>query len=154
MIRPAKMTDIPRLVDILKDAHSRSVYAGKVGVDERQARGLLAEAVMASFNSAAFAKVSERAGQIEGFLIGITAPLYLIGDRLMATDLFWIATAQVEPRDPRQLMADFIAWAKANPLVFEVRCGTTPVIQAPEKAARILKRLGMNEYGQFHRLEV
>lgn len=154
MIRPAKMTDILRMVDILKDAHSRSIYAGKCGVNERQAKGLLGEAVMASFSGAAFADVSERAGQVEGFLIGITAPVYLIGDRLMATDLFWIATTQVEPKDPRQLMARFIEWAKAIPDVCEIRCGTTPVIQAPEKAARMLKRLGMTEFGQFHRLEV
>ncbi|WP_420411599.1 hypothetical protein [Roseibium sp.] len=148
------MTDIPRLLEILADAHSRSIYADVCGIDRTRAKTLLMEVIRASFDGEAYAAVAEVQGQVEGFILGVEEPLYLIGDKSLVTDLFWVATSRVNPRDPRQLMAGMVEWGQTRPHAVEIRCGTTPVIQEPEKAARMLKRLGFKPYGQFSRLEI
>ena len=154
MIRQATLSDIWRLLEILQEAHSRSIYADVCGIDRERAKGLLSEGIAASFNGQAFAAVAEQAGQVEGFILGSEEPLYLIGDKTVVTDLFWVATSRVDARDPRQLMAGLISWGRLRPNAAEIRCGTTPVIQEPEKAARMLNRLGFEPYGTFHRMEI
>jgi len=47
-----------------------------------------------------------------------------------------------------------LEWAWASPHVIEVVCGTTAVIDGePDKAGKILRRLGMNLWGSLYRQE-
>lgn len=154
MIRQARLQDIPELMRLLRNAHAGSHYATQCGIDDVAAKGLLMQVIAGAWEGQTFAEVAEAAGTVEGFILGHTAPVYLIGDRQMATDLFWLASKRVDPRDPRRLMANMIAWARSRPDVIEIRCGATPVLQEPDKAGRMLKRLGLEPYGSFYRMEI
>lgn len=157
MIRPATFGDIPRLVSILEDAHARSHYAeSSVNVDAKEAKRILVNAIQrhGTKNGGSFVMVAETAGKVEGFILGVVARIYHVGDRLMASDLFWICTPDVDPRDPVRLMKAMIAWAKTCPGVVEVQVGSTSVVQDPEKSARILEAIGMKPYGLINRMEI
>jgi hypothetical protein len=69
---------------------------------------------------ACFVEVAERFGTVEGFIVGILQRVLHIGTHLQGTDLFWIATPQVEARDPSRLMRNMIAWAEQSPGVIEI----------------------------------
>ena len=156
MIRPAKMQDIPAILNLLEDAHSRSIYADVCGIHCDTALGLLSQSVWGAKQQGSefFAHVAETDGTIEGLIIGMAVPLYLIGDKLMVSDLFWVCSENVDPKDPIRLMKAMIHWAQHKSDVVEVRCGATPVIQSPEKASKMLKHLGMQPYGEFFRMEI
>jgi len=150
------MQDIPALIKLLEEAHQRSIYADVCGVDIGLATDLLSQGIWASKfdGSNSFARVSETDGTVEGFILGMAVPLYLIGDKLMVSDLFWLCSERVDPKDPIKLMKSLIEWGEQLPDVVEIRCGATPVIQSPEKASRLLKHLGMEPYGEFFKKEV
>ena len=154
MIRPAKHQDIPRCRAIMRDAYDRSDYAGTLcGFDDAEATRLLVHAVQ-KHQDGAFFEVAESKGEVEAFIVGILSRVYCVGTKLRASDLFWLATEQVEPRQPRKLMKNMITWARSNPDVVEVYCGATAVVQDPDKAGRILESLGMKHYGAIYRLPV
>jgi len=156
MIRDAKFADIPRVVDFLKSAYLRSHYAedGTVGIDIREAKRLLVQSIQRHGNQnggGCWVQVAETEGVITGLLLGTLARVYVIGDKLMATDLFWTTSPMADPRDAGNLMRGFIAWARTCPQVVEIRCGTTSIIGSPETGGSILKRLGLEDYGRIYR---
>jgi hypothetical protein len=152
MIRDATFADIPSMRRVLFWCAERSVYVGKCGFDEGEATRLLVHAIQ-NHGTTSFVQVAEADGSVEALIVGIKARLYHIGTRNLASDLFWVATDAVGPRDPRRLMKSFIAWAKTQQDVVEIRCGTTAVINKPEEAGRILESLGMSRYGLIYRQE-
>jgi hypothetical protein len=160
MIRDAAFADIPRIVAIMRDAHARSRYAreGLCGFDDKEAKRILVNAIQRhgrGRHAGAFVQVSEApGGSVEGFIAGMLARVYHVGDKLMASDLFWLATPFVPARDPAKLMRNMVAWARAVENVIEIRCGTTAILQDPEKAGRILARLGMDRYGTIWKMEI
>lgn len=158
MIRNATFSDIPRIVLLLEECFGRTHYAksGLGGIDRQEAKRLLTTAVHRHGHKqggGTFIQVSETGGAIEGLIVGTLARVYSIGDRLMATDLFWIASDRVSPADPYKLMKNMTEWAWSSPDVIEVTCGTTAIIQDPEAAGRMLDRLGMKRYGVIWRGE-
>ena len=154
MIRPAKHQDIPRCRAILRQTHERSHYAGtECGFDEKEATRLLVHAVQ-QHGAGAFFEVAEREGEIEAFIVGVLSRVYCVCTKLRASDLFWVATDRVNPRHPRKLMKNMIAWARTNPDVVEVYCGATAIVQDAEKAGRILGRLGLQHYGSIYRMPI
>lgn len=157
MIRNAKFEDIPAIIELLHDAFSRSHYAKeKVGaIDVKEAKRLLLQSIQRhgySHGGACWVQVAESHGIITGLILGTLVRVCVIGDKLMATDLFWIASNIVEPGDPYALMKGMINWAKSCPEVVEVKCGSTAIIRDnPEEAAAVLKRLGLKRYGVIYR---
>lgn len=157
-VRNAAFSDIPRIVLLLEEGFSRTHYAksGLGGIDRAEAKRLLTTAVHRhghKTGGGTFIQVSEKDGAIEGLILGTLARVYSIGDRLMATDLFWSASERVPPADPFKLMKNMVEWAWSCPDVVEVTCGTTAIIQDPEAAGRMLERLGLTRYGVIWRGE-
>jgi hypothetical protein len=100
-----------------------------------------------------YAAVVENGAAITGIIIAGTQPVYLIGDRLTATDLFWVCDGG-EPRDAVALMKSMLGWAWLNPMVVEVVCASnTVILEDPEASGRILQRLGMKPAGNIYRME-
>lgn len=157
-VRDAKFADIPAMVDLLQQQFRKSHYAreGTVRVDEKQAKGLLVQAIQrhgGKNGGSCFVQVSEHEGMIVGLIVATLDRVYAIGDRLRATDLFWVANANVPARDPEKLMRNMVQWAWSNPHVIEVVCGTTKVVSGnARRAGRILERIGMREYGLIYRM--
>lgn len=153
MIRDARFQDIPRIRAILREAYERSDYVkGLCGFDDGEATRLLAHGIQ-QHGAETLVCVAERNGTVEGFIFGVLSRVYHVGDRNMASDLFWLATENVDPRDPRRLMKAMVAWGRSMPNVVEIRCGATAILQDPESAGRILESLGMDRYGLIYRME-
>ena len=160
MIRDAKFSDIPGIADLLKEQFRKSHYCrdGTVGVDEMETKRLLVAAIQrhgGRQGGSTFVQVAENNGIICGVIVGTLQRVYSIGDKLMATDLFWTANGMVDPRDPERLMRNMIDWARKSPNVAEVKVGATKVIEAePERVGRLLGKVGMQNYGTIFRMEV
>ncbi|KQT54624.1 hypothetical protein ASG43_03290 [Aureimonas sp. Leaf454] len=158
MIRPATFGDIPGIVAVLQDGHRRSHYAlTGCMIDERETKRLLVQAIQRHGSKnlgGTWAVVAETNGRVTGVLVGTLSRLYGIYDRLMASDLFWLAAEDVDPADPIRLMKSMIEWAEAAPDCIEMKCGTSAVIRAdPKEAGRALERLGLKHYGEIYRME-
>lgn len=152
------MTDIPRICEILEEMHGKTVYA-KYGhkIDKDRMKAILMQAIQSHMFEPFgdfFAEVSENKGVVEGFIIGISDPVHLIGEKHQVSDLFWVATDKVNPKEPYKLMKNLIKWGEAKPNVIEMRCGATPIIQSPDGAGKMLTRLGLKPYGEFYRKDV
>ncbi|WP_395451205.1 hypothetical protein ACHMW7_16265 [Aminobacter sp. UC22_36] len=72
----------------------------------------------------------------------------------MASDLFWLTNEHADPRDAVSLMRGMVEWAKPNPQVVEIRCGTTAIMNDPEGAGKLLQHMGFKPYGNIYRMEV
>lgn len=160
MIRDAKFQDIPAIVGVIESSMRRSHYAdGRMGqVDVKEAKRLLLTAIQRHGHKnggGCWVQVSETDGIITGFILGTLNRLYSVATTLMATDLFWLSTPNVDPKDPAALMRGMIEWARSCPHVVEVKCGTTQTInEDATKAGKILQRLGMAHYGEIYRMEI
>lgn len=159
MIRDANFTDIPSIVSLLRDAYQKTHYArsGIASIDEKETKRLLVQAIQRHNGvngGACFVQVSVTNGQVRGLIFGTMTRLYSIGDKLSATDLFWVCDPDVYPSDPAQLMRNMVAWAERSPACVEVKCGTTAIMQNPEAAGMILKRMGFEPYGRIWRSEI
>lgn len=157
--RPARFGDIPAIVALLQDGYRRSHYAASVAsIDERETKRLLVQAIQRHGShhlGGTWVVVAETGGRITGVLVGTLARLFAISDRLMASDLFWLAAEDVDPSDPVRLMKSMVEWARAAPDCIEVKCGTSAIIRAdPKEAGRALERLGMQHYGEIYRMEL
>ncbi|RFC65021.1 hypothetical protein DYI37_03910 [Fulvimarina endophytica] len=159
-VRPATYADIAGIVSLLHEGHRRSHYARTdVMLDEREAKRLLVQSIQrhGSVNlGGTFLMVAEKAdGRISGVILGTMSRLYGILDRMMASDIFWLASLDVDPGDPVALMRSMVEWAKSAPDCFEVKCGTSAIIRDdPKEAGRALERLGMTHYGEIYRMEI
>lgn len=160
MIRDARFQDIPAVVGVIESAMRRSHYAdGRMGeIDVREAKRLLMTAIQRHGHKnggGCWVQVAETDGIITGFILGTLDRLYAVGTKLMATDLFWLSTPSVDPKDSIALMRGMIAWAEGCPNVVEIKCGVTSTINDDfTKAGNILQRLGLSRYGEIYRKEV
>ncbi|MCB1511065.1 MAG: hypothetical protein KDJ36_09180 [Hyphomicrobiaceae bacterium] len=159
MVRDANFADIPAMVAVLYAGYLKSHYAGddRVEFDVREAKRLLMQAIQRHGHltgGGTWVQVAESNGTVTGLIVGTLSRVYAIGTRLMATDLFWVACDDVDPLDPARLMRNMMAWARSNPDVIEVKCGTTAIIRDdPAAAGVILERLGMKQYGNIYRMD-
>ena len=158
MIRDAKFADIPGIIGLLEYGYAHSHYAkAKLArIDQKEAKRLLVQSIQrhgGKNGGACFVQVAESFGVINGLILGTLARVYAIGDKLTATDLFWLAAPTVNPSEPLRLMKNMVEWAWKSPHVIEVKCGATAIIQDPEGAGSLLERLGMTKFGNIYRME-
>lgn len=157
MIRPAKFADIPRMVEILKEIHLRSIYADWGEIDLPETKRLLLHSIQRHGHLNAggtLAMVAEKDNQVEGLIIGVLDRIYGIGTKLYATDLFFVATPLVDPRDPPRLVDALIAWAKQAPLCRQITMGVTTAAGDPKRTGKILARKGLRPSGEMYSMEV
>lgn len=156
-IRAAKFADIMRMVEILEEAHKGSVYAKRCGVCRKSAKDLLSSAIQRNGHTTAggtLVAVAETDGRIEGFILAALDQVYHIGDKLSATDLFWICTDQVHPKDPWKLYRAMERWARKNPNVIEIVSGATDVVAPHTRTETLLLRNGYRRFGGIYRKEI
>ena len=153
MIRPAKFIDTPRLVELLCEMQRRSKYAGHVGVDEKAAHTLIAQAIQrhgGSHYGASLVMVAEQDEQVEGFIIGMLDRVYHIGDRLSAQDLFLYCTELAQPRDFLRLFNAYLNWASVIPKVWEIKASWTDTLPDAAEIGRLYERLGFQQCGAIY----
>jgi hypothetical protein len=159
MIRNAKFADIHGITRFLLWCHSQSHYAGtSVGVDLDETKRLVGSGIGRHGHKnggGCWVQVVDNDGNIDGLMFATLVRVYSIGDKLMASDLFWVCNEHAAPGDALILMRNMIAWARSSPYCVEVHIATSAVIQQdPKVVSRLLKTMGMKEYGYIHRLEL
>lgn len=159
MIRDAKAVDIISIIALLHTAFAKSHYSASnlCQIDVAETKRLLLNALSrhgGRNGGSCFLQVAEHDGKITGMILGTLQRVYGIGNRLLATDMFWISLDEGGPMDGVILMRNMISWAWSSPAVVEIRCGATAAISDdPERAGGLLKTLGMTQYANLYRME-
>lgn len=159
MIRAAKAVDIPAIIAFLQDRYRDTHYAkaGSAEIDVMHAKKLLVMAIHRhdhKTENACWVQVVEHNGRICGLMLATLARVYVIGDKLMATDVLFTVNPFAEPTDALQLLKGMIQWAKRSPQCIEIKCGATALIGDPERTANLFAHFGFAPYGSLHRLEL
>lgn len=153
MIRAAKFSDIPRIVDLLHEMHAASKYAGKVDVSRKAAHALMQQCVTRHgglHEGGALVMVAEHDGQVEGFIVGMLDRVYHIGDRLASNDVYLYVTEAASKLDVRRLLDAYVEWAAGNPKVFEIRLSWTDTMEGAEKIGDLYKKMGFRRCGAIY----
>tara|TARA_R100000656_G_C3925301_1_gene123695 strand:- start:230 stop:679 length:450 start_codon:yes stop_codon:yes gene_type:complete len=141
LIRKAENKDISGIMDLVKEAHSRSV-SQFVKLDPQTIRKNVQICILSAEH---FVLVVELDGKIEGTLIGVTHQLWY-SRRKQATDLFFYVT-DTGTGWGAKLMRRFISWAKDNPGVKEIMVGITSGIGDADRTKRLYERMGAVRIG-------
>jgi len=153
MIRAAKFSDIPRMVDLLHEMHAASKYAGKVDVSRKAAHALMQQCVTrhgGQHEGGALVMVAEHDGQVEGFIVGMLDRVYHIGDRLASNDVYLYVTDAASKLDVRRLLDAYVEWASGNPKVFEIRLSWTDTMEGAEKIGDLYEKMGFRRCGAIY----
>lgn len=151
MIRPAHFEDIPRCLTLLERGHKNSRYATLGNIDVARARTLLASMVarmLALADEKTFFFVTVKSGKVEGFLVAVQQPIYMIGDKLQATDIYTIVdSARADPLDFMRLVTQLKQWTFRQENVIEVQAGLTDIMGDWRRLVPIYERLGFEQSG-------
>lgn len=154
-LRPARFVDVPALVDLLVEQHPRSIYRDICEVDTGYARKLLAQMVQRHghvHNGGACVFVDEDADStILAFVAGQLSPVYHIGTRLMAQDVFLVAHPDSPGRSLLRLVHAYDGWALANPKVVEVYLSHLDTFPESSRMDPIFQHLGYERCGAIFR---
>jgi len=160
VIRTLKFADIHAVTSFLLECHPRTIYAenGTAKIDVAETKRLLGAGIGRHGHKgpgACWLQVAENDGRIDGLMYATLTRVYSIYDKLYATDLFWITSERARATDALALMKNMLAWARSSPNVIEVQTGVTAIINGDfVRTGRMLQRLGMEEYGAIHRLDL
>lgn len=149
-IRAAKFGDIPRLAELMEEAFRASIYADRGNIDERVCKGLFMNSMQkhgGQYAGSTLVNVCEKNGVVEGFLLGAFDRVYHVGDKLMASDVFFHLSPRADPRDAIRLLNDFLTWAEANPLVVEIKMGVTNILGDWTRLEPLYRRKGFDQCG-------
>jgi hypothetical protein len=159
MIRDAKASDVPAIIAFLQERYRSTHYAksGLAQIDVVFTKKLLLMAIHRhghKTENACWVQVVDRFGRVCGLMLATLARVYVIGNRLMATDVFFVVNDTARATDAGELLQGMFEWAKRSPACVEIRCGATAVIGDPARTGKMLERFGMEPYGSLHRLEI
>lgn len=159
MIRAAQAVDIPAIIALLREGYRDTHYAfnGIAHIDVAYAKDLLLLSVFRHGEpgeNATWVQVVERRGAIVGLMLATLARVYVIGNKLMASDLLFYVGSGASASDAAALAFNMIEWAKRSPQCVEIRCGTTAIHGNPERVGQMLKKFGFAPYGSIHRMEI
>lgn len=156
MIRPAKSSDAFDIVAIIEERYPETRYAGEVAIDARLARQVMAQAVQrhgGTTEGATFLMVSENGeGVIEAFVLGGLQRVYMIGDKLAASDYFLMSRKGSDPRAMQALVDAYVGWAIDNPRVYEIGLSWSDAIPGTSAMNAVIERRGFELCGTTYRM--
>jgi len=141
MIRVARFGDIPRLCELVIEAHGKSKYRD-IKLNINLFKDLCKNCIV-SGNGCLF--VCETKGTVEGYLIGAVDVLYQILTVKYATDLQFYVSENAG-RGAFGLMNSFLGWAR-DQKVYSVRIGAVDMIENYDRFSALLKRKGFAQEG-------
>lgn len=157
MIRSAKYVDIPRLVEIIESQHGKTYYAHNTAIDPVMAKQFLVQCIQRHGHinyGGCLVLVSEKAGIVEGFIIGVLDQIYPVSPALRATDLFFLLTDQAPKTDAVKMIKRVVAWGESCPKVVEVFLGVSDVLGDWLNTAKLYETLGLHQCGGLFRREL
>ena len=154
-MRPARTIEAFALVELLREQHARSRYAGLVEIDPTYARRMLSQAIQRNghtHDGGALVNVIEgEDGSIVAFMVGVLNRVYHIGTALCAQDMFLVASDRAPATASRRLLKAYIDWAAANPRVLEIILSHTDALPEGERMGQVYERLGFQRCGGIYR---
>jgi len=154
MIRRATFSDIPRMVELLCEAHAASKFAARVGVSRKAAHTLLQQAVTrngGTNDGGTIVLVAEHAGVLEGLFVGVLNRVYFIGDKLEANDMYLFVTPSAGRADASKMIDGYLEWADANPKVDrqDVKLSYTDALPGAARVGRLYAKKGFRRAGEI-----
>lgn len=156
MIRAARFTDIPAIIDLGKEAHAESRLAGICQVDEAKAKSVLYALISGAGKPADGATcplVAERDGAVVGIIIGIIRRSYEVLNQHVCTDLIWYASPRATPRTALRLLDGLHTWADSFQYPVRKQHLVHDIIVDPVRSGKILQRKGMRCIGFLYEKE-
>lgn len=157
-IRPARFVDAPALTDLLVQQQRTSIYAGKVRVDEKYTRQLLAGMIHrhghTNDGGTCVFVVTDGISEVCGFIVGVLGRVYHIGVELMAQDAFLVVTPKAPKNAAVQLVDAYVGWAETSPKVREIQLSHSAAIAGSERIATLYRRKGFVPFGHSYRREI
>lgn len=150
IIRKPTFSNIPAMLELFREMHKRSRYAGIATLDEQLIKQSLARAMQlhcSPNDGGSWLMVVEQDGVIEGFLLGVLERLYHVARELTATDVFFYVSERAHPNAAGQLLDEFTKWADACGKVIELRFGVSDAIGDPERTGALYRRRGYRPAG-------
>jgi L-amino acid N-acyltransferase YncA len=149
-IRPALFTDVPRLAELVGELHARSIYAGRAEFDTKAAKALMMSSIQRhgfKTDAGTLVLVTEKAGVVEGFIIGVLSKIYQVLDKLVATDFMFYCSDRADPGDALKLLRRLVSWARKNPNVIEIVMALPSVVEPWQRTAPLYERVGFTRCG-------
>lgn len=141
MIRPARVADLPAMVDLALGFHDKSVYS-IYKTDPKRMRMSLLEVIS---NRTGFAVVAEHGGKITGMLAGAKQELWFTR-QLYASDIIFVSR---QPGDGARMVRKFESWAFSDARVKEVTLAISSGIH-PEGTSKLYEALGFEYLGPMY----
>lgn len=154
--RPS-FTDIPEIMALMKRAHKRSRYADRCGVDVRQGKAVLLNAMftdMEKDDSTAVLVAKNAEGRICGVLAGARRPLYEALTLYMAMDVIFVVDEDAPARAAGALLDAFHDWATRPGGTVILRHGVNDAISDPDRVSALFQRRGFRRAGYIFEKEV
>jgi len=152
-VRVAKFGDVPQILDMIKEGHARSRYSGSTCVDERRAKALIMQSIQRHggvVEGSTFVAVADTGERLEGFIIGVLQPMYLVLDAIEATDVFWYARPDAHGMTASRLLRAMHKWVPAGALI---RHGNSDAISDADLSGRLLEQHGLRKSGGTYEKE-
>ena len=157
MIRPALTTDVFAIADILCERAKDSRYHGITAPDPKLARQMFAQAVQrhgGTTEGATFLMVNETDGEIDAFMFGTLNRIYVVGDKLGASDVFLLGKTDCDPRAMGGLIDAYVRWAEASPKVVEIGLSWADTLPDTETITKDYERRGFTLRAKTYSREV
>jgi GNAT superfamily N-acetyltransferase len=153
MIRRATFDDAKALIQLIREQHAASKYAGRCPIAEPALANLVTNMIaqqgqIGPQGSAVF--VAERDGKVVGFLAGVLDRVYQIGKKLAAQDLFFVNNGTVG--DTMALLDAYVAWAVSIRAVLEIVVSWSDTLPGAEKVAKLYERKGFSKCGELYEM--
>lgn len=152
-VRAAKFTDIKAIIAMMERAHQASRYA-ELTFDKEAAQQLLVRSMQRHGHKnygGALVLVSEKDGEITGFMVGFLDEVYPCLKELRATDLLFRVENDNSTRDSIQMIGRVINWAQSNPKVVDIVLGATDIMGEWDEIQRFYEGLGFEQCGGLFR---
>jgi hypothetical protein len=157
-IRNASAVDTPAIYALLEEMYRSSPYVDRDQIDARLAKALIVQAIQrhgGHNDGSTWVQVAVTDdGAVCGFIIGMLDRVYHIGQNLMATDLFFYANQDADPRDAIRLLDGLIGWAESNPKVIEIKLGAVDTVGDYRRTEKLFQRRGFEQCGVIYAKEV
>lgn len=151
-IRPARFADIPSLVRLAEEALAASRYAGFANLQTADVKATAAEAISRSSEGHAILFVADNGDRIEGCFLGTITPLYST-DVLVASNVFFYASASARKTTALRLLRTFMAWAEQVDGKLIYRFGMSDAVCNLEKLGRMMESAGFRLCGGTYERE-
>ena len=157
MIRAARHIDAPEIEAMVQEMFIASKYLGRGEISPK----VLSETVLGMIAGqgqpgpgGSIVSLAEEDGKIIGFMVGMLSRVYFVGNRLEAQDVFLYVRPGSGPGAVLALIDSYVAWAKANRRVIEIKLSWNDALPGAKAIAALYRRKGLSHTGEIYEMRL